>query len=126
MAQDAVVYEESDEAFYVGIWRSGSERLLLIHSGAPRAGGGREGGAALPRLGRPPGCALTTRPTTRPPLGPLPHKGSAVTNETRWLSADDPTGEFRVVLPRTQVCIRGEGACTRAPAACGLSPPQAH
>lgn len=53
MAQDAVVYEESDEAFYVGIWRSGSERLLLIHSGAPRAGGGGKGEQPCPALDAP-------------------------------------------------------------------------
>eukprot|EP00878_Enallax_costatus_P023740 GHUV01025278.1.p1 GENE.GHUV01025278.1~~GHUV01025278.1.p1 ORF type:complete len:552 (+),score=140.91 GHUV01025278.1:456-2111(+) len=57
---DQVVYEEKDEAFYVGIGRSHSEQLLYIHS------------------------------------------GSAVTSETSYLSADNPTGNFTVILPRTQ------------------------
>lgn len=30
------------------------------------------------------------------------HSGSAVTSETSFLSADDPTGNFTVILPRTQ------------------------
>lgn len=36
--------------------------------------------------------------------------GSAVTSETRYLAADDPTGEFKVVLPRVQVGGRGAAA----------------
>ncbi len=44
------MYEETDDAFYVGLSRSRSEQLLFISS------------------------------------------GSAVTNEERWLKADDPTG----------------------------------
>lgn len=41
------------------------------------------------------------------------HAGSAVTSETRFLSADDPTGEWRLVAPRVQdveysVSHRGE------------------
>lgn len=35
--------------------------------------------------------------------------GSAVTNETRYLSADDPLGQPTVVLPRTQDVEYGEG-----------------
>lgn len=58
--EDAVVYEEADEAFYVGIGRSHSEQLMYIH------------------------C------------------GSAVTSEQHYLSADDPTGAFKVILPRVQ------------------------
>lgn len=30
------------------------------------------------------------------------HSGSAVTNETSYLAADNPTGKFTVILPRTQ------------------------
>jgi hypothetical protein len=41
------------------------------------------------------------------PAAPPP--GSAVTSETRYLAADDPEGEFKVVLPRTQVRARGVG-----------------
>lgn len=48
------------QAFYVGIGRSHSEKLIYIHS------------------------------------------GSAVTSETLYLDADEPTGTFKVVLPRTQ------------------------
>ncbi|GBF88888.1 oligopeptidase B [Raphidocelis subcapitata] len=59
-SQDVLVYEEGDEAFYVGIGRDSSDEMLYIHS------------------------------------------GSAVTSEVRFLPADDPTGEFRVVLPRQQ------------------------
>ncbi|GFR48589.1 hypothetical protein Agub_g10492, partial [Astrephomene gubernaculifera] len=57
---DVVVFEESDEAFYVGLSKGRSERLIYIHS------------------------------------------GSAVTSETRYLPADQPEGEWRVVLPRVQ------------------------
>lgn len=35
--------------------------------------------------------------------------GSAVTNETRYLSADDPLGQPVVVLPRVQDVEYGEG-----------------
>ena len=34
VADDVVVYEETDEAFYVGLGRSHSERLLYVHSGS--------------------------------------------------------------------------------------------
>ncbi|KAI8471644.1 MAG: prolyl oligopeptidase [Monoraphidium minutum] len=59
-SEDVAVYEEGDEAYYVGIGRSSSDALLYIHA------------------------------------------GSAVTSEMRYLSADDPTGEFKVLLPRVQ------------------------
>lgn len=57
-SDDALVYHEEDEAFYVGVGTSRSERLLQIHS------------------------------------------GSAVTSDVRVLAADDPAGEWRLVLPR--------------------------
>ncbi len=34
---------------------------------------------------------------------PSHNAGSAVTSEVRYLSADDPTGEFKVIFPRTKV-----------------------
>lgn len=55
---DALVYHEEDEAFYIGIGISRSEKMLYIHS------------------------------------------GSAVTSDVRMLKADDPMGEWQVVLPR--------------------------
>ncbi|KAG2423507.1 hypothetical protein HXX76_015255 [Chlamydomonas incerta] len=58
--QDVVVYEEKDEAFYVGVGKSRSEKIIYISS------------------------------------------GSAVTSESRYLRADTPDGEFRLVLPRVQ------------------------
>jgi hypothetical protein len=35
-------------------------------------------------------------------VGVVPVAGSAVTNETRYLSADTPEGDFQVILPRQQ------------------------
>ena len=57
-AEDAVVYEEADEAFFVGIEKTRDGRYLVI------------------------GC------------------DSATTSEVRFLDADTPDGEFRVVTPR--------------------------
>ena len=37
--------------------------------------------------------------------------GAAVTSETRFLDASDPTGDFRVVLPRINGKLSGE-PCT--------------
>ncbi|GLC51718.1 hypothetical protein PLESTB_000532400 [Pleodorina starrii] len=69
--QDVVVYEEKDEAFYVHLHKSRSERVMYISS------------------------------------------GSAVTSESRYILADQPESEFRLVLPRVQdteysVTDRGE------------------
>jgi hypothetical protein len=47
--------------------------------------------------------AAAVVPPTAATAAPSFHTGSAVTSETRYLSADDPTGEFKVVLPRVQV-----------------------
>ncbi|KAG2483154.1 hypothetical protein HYH03_017946 [Edaphochlamys debaryana] len=58
--QDVVVYEEADEAFYVGVGKTRSEQLIIISS------------------------------------------GSAVTSESRFIRADEPEAEFRVILPRVQ------------------------
>jgi oligopeptidase B len=55
---DKLVFHEEDEAFYVGIGVSRSEKIIYIHS------------------------------------------GSAVTSDIRMLPADDPMGEWRLVLPR--------------------------
>ena len=57
---DALVFHEKDEAFYVGIHSSRSEKYLYIHS------------------------------------------GSAVTSDVRYISADDPTGDWKIVLPRSE------------------------
>lgn len=58
--EDELVYHEEDEAFYIGIANSRSEKMLYIHS------------------------------------------GSAVTSDVRMLSADDPNGEWKIVLPRKE------------------------
>jgi hypothetical protein len=187
-SQDALVYEEADEAFYVGIGRDSSDEVLYIHAGEPRTGppaargwrraarargavfgmgvsgaqprnpgpGGalvgasgpswclgphsmacfrkgrsRTAGGPFPRP-RSPAPALRPRlpgPTCASPpprAHPLPlardAPGSAVTSETRYLAADDPEGEFKVVLPRAQV--RGphlRSAASRRAAARALS-----
>jgi oligopeptidase B len=57
---DELVYHEEDEAFYIGISSSRSEKMLYIHS------------------------------------------GSAVTSDVRMLAADNPTGEWNIVLPRKE------------------------
>jgi len=57
-AQDALVLEETDERFFVGVGRTHSEKYLVIAS------------------------------------------SSKVTSEFRVLEADDPEGQFQVVLPR--------------------------
>ncbi|MEW5300193.1 MAG: hypothetical protein WDW36_003139 [Sanguina aurantia] len=57
-ADDVVVFEETDDAFYVGIGRSRSDEMIMIS------------------------C------------------GSAVTSETRFINANSPTDEFKVVMPR--------------------------
>jgi protease II len=72
-ADDALVYHEEDEAFYVGLSKTASRRTLLISA------------------------------------------GSAVTSDVRALAADNPAGEWTLVLPRVQgveydVEDRGEGA----------------
>ena len=38
-SEDACVYHEIDDSFYIGLGRSRSERLLYIHAGAVRVGG---------------------------------------------------------------------------------------
>jgi oligopeptidase B len=58
--EDALVYHEKDDAFYIGISDSRSEKMLYIHS------------------------------------------GSAVTSDVRMLAADNPTGEWQIVLPRKE------------------------
>ncbi|MEW5311304.1 MAG: hypothetical protein WDW38_003032 [Sanguina aurantia] len=57
-ADDVVVFEETDDAFYVGIGRSRSDEMIMIS------------------------C------------------GSAVTSETRFINANSPNDEFKVVIPR--------------------------
>ena len=42
-SSDVLVYEEKDEAFYVGMGRSHSDKLLYIHSGAYRGGNDKNG-----------------------------------------------------------------------------------
>jgi oligopeptidase B len=59
-SDDTVVYEETDEKFWVGISRTTSDRYLVLGA------------------------------------------GSKITSEVRILEADDPTGEFRVVIPRVE------------------------
>ncbi|MEV0589776.1 S9 family peptidase [Nonomuraea cavernae] len=58
-ADDVLVYEESDERYWIGIGLTRSERYLVLGA------------------------------------------GSKITSEARVLDANDPTGEFRVVRPRT-------------------------
>ncbi|GAA3536229.1 S9 family peptidase [Nonomuraea rosea] len=57
--EDVLVYEESDERYWVGIGLTRSERYLVLGA------------------------------------------GSKITSEVRILDASDPTGEFRIVRPRT-------------------------
>ena len=71
-AEDVLVFEEADEAFYVGLGRDSSEAVMYVTS------------------------------------------SSAVTSETRWLAADDPTGEWKVVLRREKV-RRRRGFCSSLP-----------
>ncbi|MCK9488421.1 MAG: S9 family peptidase [Xanthomonadales bacterium] len=57
-ADDPVVYEEADDAFYIGVDRTGDHRYVLIHS------------------------------------------SSTVSDEVRFLPADQPQGSFTVLAPR--------------------------
>ena len=57
-AQDVMVYEETDPTFSVFVWKTRSERYILIHS------------------------------------------DQTLTSEMRYLDADNPQGEFRVIAPR--------------------------
>ncbi|KAK9831069.1 hypothetical protein WJX74_002118 [Apatococcus lobatus] len=56
--EDTLVYEETDDSFYISIYRSRSDKLLLIQA------------------------------------------GSAVTSDVQYMSADQPEGDFKVILPR--------------------------
>ncbi|HUZ54132.1 MAG TPA: S9 family peptidase [Streptosporangiaceae bacterium] len=60
VAEDTMVFEETDERFFAGIWLTRSERYLVIST------------------------------------------SSKLTSEDWLLDAGDPTGEFRVVVPRRQ------------------------
>jgi oligopeptidase B len=57
-ASDVIVYEETDDSFYMGVDRTGDDRYVVIHS------------------------------------------SSTVADEQRFLSVDDPRGEFTVFAPR--------------------------
>ena len=60
VARDSMVFEETDERFFAGVWLTRSERYLVIST------------------------------------------SSKLTSEDWLLDAGDPTGEFRVVVPRRQ------------------------
>lgn len=60
VSEDKIVFEESDERFFAGVWLTRSERYLVIST------------------------------------------SSKLTSEDWLLDADDPTGEFNVVVPRRQ------------------------
>jgi oligopeptidase B len=60
VSADEVVYEEKDDTFYTGIYRSRSEKYLFLYA------------------------------------------SSTLTSEYRFLSTDDPTGEFTLVQPRVR------------------------
>ena len=83
--------------------------------GVRRGAYDRKGGAAGPPLSP---CFQSTLIKTQilhPPPNPTkPAPGSAVTSEVRYLAADDPTGEFKVVLPRVQVRRRSMPICEGA------------
>ena len=114
------MYHEADDSFYIGIGRSRSERLLFIHAGewgVPAAVGisspclhGFAAGCFIcawaepGRQARPhASCALLggAAPHGSPSELQVLSAGSAVTSDIRYLPADEPHGEWKVVLPRT-------------------------
>lgn len=103
--------------FYIGIGRSRTEQMMYIHAGAhclhtallpppPPPGWPRTLGlnSHAARARGPSAACRFNPPNTpthlqHPPTTPT--AGSAVTSDVRYLRADDPRGEWRLVLPRT-------------------------